>query len=140
MLFQLVISSGTLMTWKLCLLPYPPNGEMTAERHYLSPPMTMWEAKQEDTEVYHHPHFLFFLFIFLIRYFLHLHFKCYPKKSPRPSPPTPLHTHSHFLALVFSVLRHIQFARPRGLSSQWWATRPSSTTYAARDMTSRGTG
>jgi hypothetical protein len=34
------------------------------------------------------------------------------------------------------VLGHIKFARPRGLSSQWWPTRPSSATYAARDMSS----
>jgi hypothetical protein len=27
----------------------------------------------------------------------------------------------------------MKFARPRGLSSQWWPTRPSSATYAARD-------
>jgi hypothetical protein len=32
-----------------------------------------------------------------------------------------------------SVLGHIKFARPRGLSSQWWPTRPSSATYTARD-------
>ena len=39
-----------------------------------------------------------------------------------------------------SVLGHITFARPRGLSSQWWLTRQSSATYAARDMSSGGTG
>jgi hypothetical protein len=38
------------------------------------------------------------------------------------------------------VLRHIKFARPRGLSSQWWPTRPSSATYATKDMSSGGTG
>jgi hypothetical protein len=37
------------------------------------------------------------------------------------------------------VQRHIKFARPRGLSSQWWPTRPSSATYAARDTSSGGT-
>jgi hypothetical protein len=31
------------------------------------------------------------------------------------------------------VLGHIKFARPRGLSSHWCPTRPSSATYAARD-------
>jgi hypothetical protein len=32
--------------------------------------------------------------------------------------PAPLPTHSYFLALVFPVLGHIKFARPRGFSSQ----------------------
>jgi hypothetical protein len=36
------------------------------------------------------------------------------------------------------VLRHIKFARPRGPSYHWWTTRPSSATYAARDMSSGG--
>jgi hypothetical protein len=36
------------------------------------------------------------------------------------------------------VLRHIKFVIPRGLSSQWWLTRPSSDTYVARDTSSRG--
>jgi hypothetical protein len=36
------------------------------------------------------------------------------------------------------VLGHIKFARARGLSSQWWPTRPSSATYAARDTSSGG--
>ena len=64
--------------------------------------------------------FFFFFFQFSIRYFLHLHFKCYPESflyPPRPNP-APLPTHSHFLALVSPVLRHIKFARPRGLYSQ----------------------
>jgi hypothetical protein len=37
-------------------------------------------------------------------------------------------------------LGHIKIARPRGLSSQWWPTRPSSATYADRDTSSGGTG
>jgi hypothetical protein len=37
------------------------------------------------------------------------------------------------------VLGHIKFATRRGLSSQWWPTRPSSATYAARGMSSGGT-
>jgi hypothetical protein len=60
-------------------------------------------------------HFPFFLTIF-ISYFLRLHFKCYPK-SPLytppallPNPPTPT-----FCPWQFPVLRHIIFARPRGL-------------------------
>jgi hypothetical protein len=80
--------------------------------------------------------YVWFLKIF-IRYFLHLHFKCYPE-SPLyslsallPYPPTP--TSWPWLS---SVLGHITFARPRGLSSQCWPTRPSSVAYAARDTSS----
>jgi hypothetical protein len=54
--------------------------------------------------------------------------------------PIPLPTHSHFLALAFPCTGAYKFARPRGLSSQWWPTRPPSDTYAARDMSSGGTG
>jgi hypothetical protein len=74
---------------------------------------------------------------FFIRYFLHLQFKCYPK-SPLYPPPTQLPN----LPIPTSwpwrspILGHIKFARPRDLSSQWWPTRPSSATYAARDMSS----
>jgi hypothetical protein len=81
-------------------------------------------------------HIIYFLYIFnlfLIRYFLHLHFKCYPKSLPDPPPlpypPTPTSWPWHSPAL-----RHIKFAKPRSFSSQWWQTRPSSDTYAARDM------
>jgi hypothetical protein len=38
------------------------------------------------------------------------------------------------------LLRHIKFARPRGLSSRGWPTRPSSDTYASRDTSSGGNG
>jgi hypothetical protein len=34
------------------------------------------------------------------------------------------------------INKFIKFSKPRGLSSQWWPTRPSSATYAARDMNS----
>jgi hypothetical protein len=76
-----------------------------------------------------------------IRYFLHLHFKCYPESPlyPHPTllpyPPTPTSWPWHS-----PVLGHIKIARPRGLSSQWWPTRPSSATYADRDTSSGGTG
>jgi hypothetical protein len=82
--------------------------------------------------------FVFILFHF-IRYFLYLHFKCYPE-SPLYPPPAllpypPTHSSWPWRSLE---LGHIKFARPRGLSSQWWLTRPSSATYATRDTSSRG--
>jgi hypothetical protein len=52
---------------------------------------------------------------------------------PLPYPPTPTSWPWHS-----SVLRHIKFARPMGLSFHWWLTRPSSDTYAARDMSCGG--
>ena len=85
------------------------------------------------------PDIYFLKVIFFIIYFLHLHFKCYPKSSlyPPPAllpyPPTPTSW-----PWRSPVLGHIEFARPRGLSFHWWPTRPSSATYAARDMSSGG--
>jgi hypothetical protein len=75
---------------------------------------------------------------FFIRYFLHLHFKCYPE-SPSLCP-VPQPTHSHLLALAFPCTGAYNFHKTKGLSSQWWLTRPSSATYAARDTRSEGTG
>ena len=73
---------------------------------------------------------IYFLIYFLIRYFLHLHFQCYLKRPPCP-PPTPTSW-----PWRSPILRHIKFASPMGLSFHWWATRPSSDTYVARDMSS----
>jgi hypothetical protein len=90
--------------------------------------------------------FLFCLFVFwfwcccLIRYFLILHFKCYPKTPSYPPPPLPYPPTSTSWPWCSPVLRHIKFARPRGLSSQWWLTRPSSDTHAAGETSSGGTG
>jgi hypothetical protein len=77
-------------------------------------------------------------FFLLDIFFIYIsNFKCYPGSSLYPSPtllpypPTPASWPWHS-----PVLGHIKFARPRGLSSQWWLTRPSSDTYAARDMSS----
>jgi hypothetical protein len=91
------------------------------------------QETDSDSAVFSFPvtwlNFLFFFF-FLIRYFLHLHFKCYPKSPytlPMPCSPT------HPFPLLGPVLGHIKFARSKGLSSQWWLTRPSSATYADRD-------
>ena len=53
----------------------------------------------------------------VIRYFLHLHFKCYPKSPPDPPPPLPYPPIPSSWPWRSPVLRHIKFARPRGLSS-----------------------
>jgi hypothetical protein len=85
--------------------------------------------------------FFYYFFKFSIRYFLYLHFKCYaesPLYPPSALLPYPLSPTSW--PWRSPVLKHIKFARPRGLSSQRWPTRPSSATYAARDMSSGGTG
>ena len=76
-----------------------------------------------------------------VRYFLYIHFKCYPESSLYPPstllpyPPTPASWPWHS-----PLLGHIKFAIPKGLSSQWWPTRPSSATFAARDKSSGDTG
>jgi hypothetical protein len=51
--------------------------------------------------------------------------------SPIPYPPTPT-----FWPWGSPVLGHIKFASPMGLSLQWWPTRPTFDTYAARDKSS----
>jgi hypothetical protein len=75
--------------------------------------------------------FLFFSFSIFIRYLAHLHFQCYtksPSYPPQlPHPPTP-----PFWPWRSPVLGHIKFACPMGLSFQWWPTRPSFDTYAAK--------
>jgi hypothetical protein len=104
--------------------------------------MRIWEndsryVKNESLFIYLFIYFCHYFFKFSINYFLYLHFKCYPE-SPLytppallPYPPTPTSWPWHS-----PVLGHIKFARPRGLYSQWWLTRPSSATYAARDTSS----
>jgi hypothetical protein len=76
-------------------------------------------------------------------FLLDIFFICISNASPKvpytspillPYPPTPTSW-----PWRSPVLRHIKFARPRGLSSQWWPTRPSSATYAARNTSSGGT-
>ena len=51
------------------------------------------------------------------------------QKSLIPSPPLPYPTTPTSWPWCSPVLRHIKFKRPRGFSSQWWPTRPSSATY-----------
>jgi cellulose synthase/poly-beta-1,6-N-acetylglucosamine synthase-like glycosyltransferase len=74
------------------------------------------------------------------RYFLYLHFKCYPESFLYPPPALLSYLPTPTSWLWCSILEHIKFAIPRGLSSQWWLTRPSSATYAARGMSSGVTG
>jgi hypothetical protein len=69
---------------------------------------------------------------YLIRYFPHLHFQCYPKSPPYPPPPLPSPPTPTSWSWHSPVLGHIKFACPMDLSFQWWPTRPSFDTYAAR--------
>jgi hypothetical protein len=78
---------------------------------------------------------MFSFFLFFIRYFPHLHFQCYTK-SPHNHPLLPYLPTPPFLPWRSPVLGHIKFASPMGLSFQWWLTRPSVDTYAARDKSS----
>jgi hypothetical protein len=78
----------------------------------------------------------FFFFNFLLGIFLIYISNAIPKvphaNPPLPYPPTP-----PFWPWRSPVLGHIKFASPMGLSLQWWLTRPSFDTYAARDKSSR---
>jgi hypothetical protein len=73
-----------------------------------------------------------FFKIFFITYFPQLHFQRYPKSLPYPPPHSPPHPFPFFWPWRSPVLGHIQFSCPMGLSFQWWPTRPSFDTYAAR--------
>jgi hypothetical protein len=59
------------------------------------------------------------------------------QRSPIPTPPIPYPPTPPFWPWRSPVLGHIQFASPMGLSLQWWPTRPSFDTYAAKDKSSR---
>ena len=74
----------------------------------------------------------FFFLIFFIMYFPQLHFQCYPKSPPYPPLQFPTHPFPIFWPWRSPVLGHIKFASQMGLSFQWWPTRPSFDTYAAR--------
>jgi hypothetical protein len=76
-------------------------------------------------------------FFFLIRNFPRLHFQCYHKGPPYPPPPIPYPPTPPFWPWHSPVLGHIKFASPMGLSLQWWPTRQSFDTYAAKDKSSR---
>jgi hypothetical protein len=58
------------------------------------------------------------------------------QKSPIPSPPLPYLPTPTFWSWRSPLLGHIKFAWPMGLSFQWWPTRSSFDTYAARDKSS----
>jgi hypothetical protein len=76
-----------------------------------------------------------FFFNFLLGIFLIYISNAIPKVPhthlPLPYPPTP-----PFWPWRSPVLGHIKFASLMGLSFQWWPTRPSFDTYAARDKNS----
>jgi hypothetical protein len=71
------------------------------------------------------------ILIFLLCIFLNYISNAIPKvphtPPPLPYPPVPI-----FWPWCSPVLGHIKFACPMGLSFQWWLTRPSFDTYAAR--------
>jgi hypothetical protein len=75
----------------------------------------------------------YFIFFFFSLIFFNYVFSSitFPMLSQKP-PPTPLPTHSHFLALAFPCTGVYKVYCPVGLSFQWWPTRPSFDTYAAR--------
>jgi hypothetical protein len=87
------------------------------------------------------PILFFFKLIFLVDIFFIYISNAIPKVPYTPPPallpysPTPASWPWHS-----PVLGHIKFAITRGLSFQWWLTRPSSATYVARDTSSGGTG
>jgi hypothetical protein len=80
----------------------------------------------------------FFLFHIFIRYFMYIHFnfQMLSCKFPIPSPlhTAPLPTTPSSCPWHSPVLGHIKFPITSGRSSQWWPTRPSSATYAAREL------
>jgi hypothetical protein len=94
------------------------------------PPCWCWELnlgflqEQQAMTVFHVRNWNFFFT-----------FQMLSQKSPIPYPQpwSPTHPFPPAWPWHSPVLEHIKFARPRGLSSQWWPTRPSSATYAARD-------
>jgi hypothetical protein len=76
-----------------------------------------------------------FLLLLLGIYFIYISNAILKVPNSLPHPPTPTSC-----PWCSPVLRHIRSAQPMGLSFHWWPTRPSSDTYAARDMRPGGTG
>ena len=79
-----------------------------------------------------------YLFLLLLGIFFIYISNAIPK-VPQTIPPTHPTTHTSW-PWCSPILRHIKFSRPRGLSSQWGLTRPSSDICTARDMSSGRTG
>jgi hypothetical protein len=83
--------------------------------------------------------FIYFLLFFLNWVFISITFPMlsqkYPPRSSTRSPTYPLALLGPGVPLYWGIYK---FARPMGLSFHWWPTRPSSDSYAARDMSSRG--
>jgi hypothetical protein len=79
---------------------------------------------------------IFFYFFFKLGIFLVYIFNAIPK-VPHTHPPMPYPPTAPFWPWRSPVLGHIKFASPMGLSLQWWPTRPSFDTYAAKDKSSR---
>jgi hypothetical protein len=80
--------------------------------------------------------FTLFLIFFKLGIFLVYIFNAIPK-VPHTHPPIPYPLTPPFWPWRSPVLGHIKFASPMGLSLQWWPTRPSFDTYAAKDKSSR---
>ena len=79
----------------------------------------------------------FFLPIFLLGiYFIYISKAILEVPYTLPPPCSPTHQLPCLGPGVSPVLGHIKFARPKGLSSQWWPNRQSSATCAARDTSS----
>jgi hypothetical protein len=80
--------------------------------------------------------FLFIYLFILLGIFLVYIFNAIPK-LPHTHPSNPLPSHSPFLALAFPCTGAYKACKSNGPSLQWWPTRPSFDTYAARDKSSR---
>jgi hypothetical protein len=78
--------------------------------------------------------FYFLLDIFFIYILNVIPFPGFPSQKNLSLPPTYQLTHSQFLVLAFPYIGSSSLHRNKGLSSHWWSTRPSSATFAARDM------
>jgi hypothetical protein len=73
--------------------------------------------------------FIYFFISFFYYVFSSITFPKLSQKSPPPLPYPPIPI---FWPWRSPVLGHIKFKWPMGLSFQWWPTRPSFDTYAAR--------
>jgi hypothetical protein len=97
----------------------------------------LWVHCSREYETHTHGFKCLFVYLFIYLFMLHIFLNYISnaiQKVPHTLPPnTSLPTHSHFFWPWRSpVLEHIKFASPMGLSFQWWPTRPSFDTYAAR--------